>query len=142
MIRPFREKDTEAVVQIWLQASIQAHSFIEQAYWESKAEDMRTLYLPLSEIIVDEDPESGGLTGFMGLVDGYLGGLFIAPDYQGKGIGTRLLKLGKKIHDELELCVYAENRQAIRFYQKQGFRITGERTEETTGHTELLMIYP
>ncbi len=142
MIRPFREKDTEAVVQVWLKASIQAHSFIGRAYWEGKAEDMRTLYLPLSEVIVDEDPESGELTGFMGLVDGYLAALFVAPEHQGKGIGTRLLKLGKKIRDELELCVYAENRRAVRFYREQGFRLAGERVEEETGHTELLMQYP
>lgn len=55
MIRAFKEEDTETVIRIWLAASVRSHSFIDKAYWEEKAESMRTLYLPLSEIVVDED---------------------------------------------------------------------------------------
>ncbi len=31
-IRPFTPADTEAVLAIWLEASLQAHHFIEPAY--------------------------------------------------------------------------------------------------------------
>ena len=51
MIRAFRNEDSEAVVALWLEASLQAHAFVGKGYWESKVEDMRTLYLPLSEIV-------------------------------------------------------------------------------------------
>ena len=33
MIRPFQENDLFAVMQIWLDANIKAHSFIPQKYW-------------------------------------------------------------------------------------------------------------
>lgn len=59
MIRAFKEEDTETVIRIWLAASVRSHSFIDKAYWEEKAESMRTLYLPLSEIVVDEDRATG-----------------------------------------------------------------------------------
>lgn len=138
MIRVFQEKDTDEIVRIWLESSIRAHCFIPADYWESKAADMRNVYLPLSDILVDED-EAGKLTGFAALIDTFLAALFIAPEFQNRGIGSHLLRFVKKVHPDLELCVYAENEKAISFYQKHGFRIQGERIEAETGCQELLM---
>ena len=140
MIRAFKEEDTETVIRIWLAASVRSHSFIDKAYWEEKAEAMRTLYLPLSEIVVDEDRATGEVVAFMAFVEDYLAALFVAPSHQKRGVGSRLL--AKKMRGTLDLSVYAENERAVVFYQKNGFRITGERIEEMTGHTELLMTFP
>ena len=139
MIRAFKEEDTETVIRIWLAASVRSHSFIDKAYWEEKAEAMRTLYLPLSEIVVDEDRATGEVVAFMA---DYLAALFVTPSHQKRGVGSRLLALAKKMRGTLDLSVYAENERAVVFYQKNGFRITGERIEEMTGHTELLMTFP
>ena len=103
---------------------------------------MRTLYLPLSEIVVDEDRATGEVVAFMALVEDYLAALFVAPAHQKRGVGSRLLALAKKMRGTLDLSVYAENERAVAFYQKNGFRITGERIEEVTGRTELLMAFP
>ena len=35
MIRKFRNEDLEQIMQLWLQSNIQAHGFIEKAYWKS-----------------------------------------------------------------------------------------------------------
>lgn len=142
MIRAFREEDTEAVIRIWLEASICSHSFIDKAYWEEKADAMRTLYLPLSEVVVDEDKDTGEVIAFIAFVEDYLAALFVAPAHQKKGVGSRLLALAKKMRDTLELSVYAENERAVAFYRKNGFRMTDKRIEEMTGHTELLMVFP
>ena len=142
MIRAFKEEDTEAVIRIWLEASILSHSFIDKAYWEEKADAMRTLYLPLSEVVVDEDKDTGEVIAFIAFVEDYLAALFVAPAHQKKGVGSRLLALAKKIRDTLELSVYAENERAVAFYRKNGFRMTDKRIEEMTGHTELLMVFP
>ena len=142
MIRAFKEEDTEAVIRIWLEASILSHSFIDKAYWEEKADAMRTLYLPLSEVVVDEDKDTGEVVAFIAFVEDYLAALFVAPAHQKKGVGSRLLALAKKMRDTLELSVYAENERAVAFYQKNGFRMTDKRIEEMTGHTELLMVFP
>ena len=139
MIRAFREEDTEKVIAIWLEASFQAHGFIDRHYWENKVHDMRTLYLPLSDSLVYEDDESGEPVGFMSLIDSFLAGLFISPAYQGKGLGTRLLGLAKKIQPNMELTVYAANSRAIALYERHGFRVVAERMEEATGQRELVM---
>ena len=142
MIRAFKEEDTEAVIRIWLEASILSHSFIDKAYWEEKADAMRTLYLPLSEVVVDEDKDTGEVVAFIAFVEDYLAALFVAPAHQKKGVGSRLLALAKKMRDTPELSVYAENERAVAFYRKNGFRMTDKRIEEMTGHTELLMVFP
>ena len=142
MIRAFKEEDTETVIRIWLEASIRSHSFIDKAYWEEKADAMRTLYLPLSEVVVDEDKDTGEVVAFIAFVEDYLAALFVAPAHQKKGVGSRLLALAKKMRDTLELSVYAENERAVTFYRKNGFRMTDKRIEEMTGHTELLMVFP
>ena len=77
-----------------------------------------------------------------GLREDYLAALFVAPAHQKRGVGSRLLALAKKMRGTLDLSVYAENERAVAFYQKNGFRITGERIEEVTGRTELLMAFP
>ena len=118
------------------------HSFIDKAYWEEKADAMRTLYLPLSEVVVDEDKDTGEVVAFIAFVEDYLAALFVAPAHQKKGVGSRLLALAKKMRDTLELSVYAENERAVAFYRKNGFRMTDKRIEEMTGHTELLMVFP
>lgn len=142
MIRAFQEEDTEAVIRIWLDASVQSHSFIDRTYWEEKVDAMRTLYLPLSEIIVDEDTATGKIIAFMAFVEEYLAALFVTPAHQGNGVGARLLSLAKKMRGTLELSVYRENERAVAFYRKNGFRVVGERVEEMTGHTELIMVFP
>ena len=88
MIRAFKEEDTETVIRIWLAASVRSHSFIDKAYWEEKAEAMRTLYLPLSEIVVDEDRATGEVVAFMAFVEDYLAALFVAPAHQKRGVGS------------------------------------------------------
>ena len=142
MIRAFKEEDTEAVIRIWLEASILSLSFIDMVYWEEKADAMRTLYLPLSEVVVAEDKDTGEVIAFIAFVEDYLAALFVAPAHQKKGVGSRLLALAKKMRDTLELSVYAENERAVAFYRKNGFRMTDKRIEEMTGHTELLMVFP
>ena len=39
----------------------------------------------------------------------------------------------------LQLTVYKDNAPSIQFYEKHGFTVAGEQTDEHTGHAELLM---
>ena len=140
MIRTFREEDAEAVVRLWLEASIEAHDFIPCAFWESAAEDMRTVYLPMSdEIVLHVDDATGEIDAFLAFVGDFLAALFVAPAAQGRGLGSRLLRIAGRMHPELSLTVYKENSRAVAFYEKHGFRICGERVEAKTGAVEFLM---
>ena len=48
MIREYNPTDIEAVLDIWLTASIKAHDFVAPEFWESQVANMRDLYIPAS----------------------------------------------------------------------------------------------
>ena len=52
MIRNYREADIEQILDIWLSASIKAHSFVGSEFWQSKVSEMRDMYIPASETFV------------------------------------------------------------------------------------------
>ncbi len=143
MIRPFAKSDTEEIVRLWFEASVQAHSFIAWGYWEAARESMRTLYLPMSdEIVVHVSETSGEVDAFLAFVGDFLAALFVAPSAQGQGLGKRLLRVARRMHPHLTLAVYRENERAVRFYRQNGLVVCAERLEAHTGHWELLMGVP
>jgi L-phenylalanine/L-methionine N-acetyltransferase len=58
-------------------------------------------------------------------------GMMVHDDWQGKGVGTALLKAVIDLADNwlnlqrIELDVYTDNRRAIRLYERHGFEIEG-----------------
>lgn len=90
MIRAVKENDLSAVMQIWLDINIKAHSFISKHYWMDNY-DMVKKILPQAEIYVYENNGTKEIEGFIGLTDNYIAGLFVKEDMQSKGIGKQLL---------------------------------------------------
>ncbi len=84
-IRPFQADDMEAVLSIWLSASVQAHDFIAPRFWESKQSAMRDVYLPASETYVAE--ASGHVVGFYSLYENTLAAIFCATQPAGPRLG-------------------------------------------------------
>lgn len=140
-IRKAAADDTQAMLQIWLDASIQAHDFIPAAFWQNQLISMRDTYLPLAENYVIED--NNAVTGFASLLrpDAFLAALFVAPEQQGYGYGSALLDFLKQQGRELHLSVYAENAAAVSFYQKHGFKVISQGIDENTGHAEYAMTW-
>lgn len=141
IIRKAEIDDTQAILQIWLAASIQAHDFIPASFWQSQLINMRDTYLPLAENYVIE--ENNAVAGFASLLqpDSFLAALFIAPEQQGHGRGSALINFLKQQCRELHLSVYAENSASVGFYQKHGFSINSQGIDENTGHAELAMTW-
>lgn len=141
MIRKYEGDDINRMSTIWLEASFLAHDFIPRSYWESRAEDMRKVYLPSSLNYVYIEEITGEIAGFISVSDNYLPALFVTPSMQKRGIGKELMDFVKQSHDYLTLNVYADNRESVDFYKKQGFVIIKESIDEHTGHKEYLMEY-
>jgi len=137
MIRKFSGPDMDAVLNIWLEASIEAHSFIDREFWGSNIDDMRNVYLPASDTYVYE--EDGAVKGFLSLADNTVAALFVSPEFQGRGVGRELLDEARGIRKSLELCVYKKNIKAFDFYKRYGFNVVEERVDERSGEIEVLM---
>ncbi|MEN6375382.1 MAG: N-acetyltransferase [Smithella sp.] len=139
MIRDFEPLDMNDVLDIWLKASTQAHSFIESEFWKSKIDDMRKTYIPASDTYVFSD--NGTVKGFISLHGDTVAAMFVSPNVQGQGIGQKLMDKAKSLRRKLNLAVYSENPKSIQFYRKGGFTIIRERIDQHTGHIEILMEY-
>ncbi len=138
MIRKFTPSDIEKVLEIWLEGSKQSHDFVNAEYWQNMLPSVRKYYLPNTDSYVFEDKHQ--IKGFISAIDDkYIGALFVAKKYQNQKIGSKLLGYIKKIYPELTLKVFCKNTSALRFYQKHGFKIMAEQTDESTHEQELLM---
>lgn len=139
MIRLFTAKDSKEVVELWYEASVIAHDFIEASYWQEKKADMEQIYIPNSETYVYEKEKH--IVGFVSLIENYIAAIFVAPSEQGKGIGKELMQFVKQKRSTLELGVYVKNINSIAFYEKEGFVIVEEQIDESTGEREVVMEY-
>ena len=140
MIRKYVDGDIDAVMQIWLNTNIQAHSFISQDYWKNNF-DMVKEMMPLAEIYVHEVDNANQIDGFIGLNNDYIEGIFIKEAAQSKGAGKQLLDHVKKVKSTLKLNVYQKNERAIQFYLREKFSIQSESLDSNTGEKELIMVW-
>jgi len=136
-IRPFLPADMDAVLRIWLEASIRAHDFVAPEFWEERVDAMRNEYLPASEVWVLEEFET--IQGFCALHGDTLEALFVAPDAQGAGIGKELMQYVQSMRQRLELCVFSRNDISVAFYKRHDFTPVREQTDPHTGAAELVM---
>ncbi len=125
MIRKYEEKDIEAVLDAWYEASLIAHSFMDAAFFEQERENVRTIYMPRANTWVYEKDEK--VVGFISMVRNEVGGIFVHPEVQGQGIGTALMDKAR------------ENHKTRRFYERYGFVGVKEFIDEDLGQMQVRM---
>ena len=138
MIRKLQDADIDRVADIWLDANLKAHSFISPQYWKGNFETVKKM-LPQAEVYVYENDRE--IWGFIGLNGAYIEGIFVSGEMQSRGVGKRLLDFVKTKKTELRLNVYQKNMRAIRFYQREGFKILREGMDEATGEKDYEMTW-
>ncbi len=132
LIRPYdAETDLETLSTIWFEASLKAHPFIGKSRLIEQRRLIEEEYLPKAETSVACLERK--TVGFISLLGSYIGGLFIAPDRQGLGIGRKLITHALNRTGELSLEVYTANEQAVRFYSTLGFREVSRRDIDDFG---------
>ena len=139
-IRLSEECDINIIMEIWLESTIRAHSFIEKNYWVNNYDLVKTKYIPYSKTYVYE--EGNKIKGFISIIENnFIGALFVDNNSQGNGIGKKLLDFAKKEYKSLSLAVYKENEKALKFYLREGFSIVKEQVNEDSKRLELMMEY-
>lgn len=138
MIRRFRAEDLRPVMEIWLTANKKAHSFVPEQYWMDHFEEVENM-MPQAELYVYEEENTHQISGFIGLMDDYIAGIFVKDGEQSKGIGKQLLDYVKERKSTLTLSVYQKNIRAVSFYQREQFSVQSEGIDADTHEKELTM---
>ena len=140
MIRKFENLDLDAVMQIWLQANLDAHAFIPASFWEAHFEMVRDM-LPQAELYVHENEDPRQIDGFIGLTENHIEGIFVAKSARFKGIGKALLEYAKLRKPCLTLSVYQKDQRALAFYRREQFVVQAEGIDEDTNDAEIQMLW-
>ena len=125
MIRSLEPADLSAVSAIWLDANREAHDFIPASYWLGHFEEVRTA-LAQAEVWVFEAEARAEISGFIGLQEDYIAGIFVRREARSGGVGRQLLDHVKAGRRQLRLQVYRKNSRATGFYRREGFRVLEE----------------
>ena len=138
MIRILKEDDISKVIEIWFDSNVEVHNFISNDFWVKNLQFVESA-LSQSEVYISLHKNS--ISGFIGLNDDFIEGLFVDSKYRSKGIGKRLLDYVKLNHHILKLNVYVKNIRAVDFYKRNGFYISKSFIDEQTGENSYEMIW-
>lgn len=136
MIRKLEKEDIDEVMKIWLDTNINTHDFIDENYWKDHFEDAKNGILNVDSYVYEENKQ---IVGFIGVIDGYIAGIFVKKDMQGRGFGKQLIDNCKQKYKRLSLYVYEKNTKAIEFYKNMGFEIVKKGIDKPTKEEELYM---
>ena len=110
------------LLEVW-EGSVRAtHLFLSDDEIKSIKEYVPQALNGIAHLMIAED-ESGSAVAFMGIEDGSLEMLFIAPEERGKGLGKCLIQYGIENYAVERLAVNEQNPQAWGYYEHMGFQV-------------------
>ncbi len=134
-VRPYIDEDLEELLDVWYRASLMAHPFLSEKFFENERREIAEQWLPIAETMVYET--GGRVVGFVALIGNEVGAIFVDPDCQGRGIGRALMDAARASRPFLELDVFEANSIGRRFYAAYGFVFVSRHMNEAVGHPEL-----
>ena len=130
IIRRSQRHEGERLVEIWCRSVDATHDFLS-AQDRAEIEIQVRTFLPEAPLWVAADANNVPLA-FMLLSEHHLEALFVDPDARGTGVGRKLVEHALSLIPDLTTDVNEQNEQAVGFYQKMGFVVTGR--SETDDH--------
>ena len=124
------------LLEVWENSVRATHLFLSEKEIKSIREYVPQALREIAHLMIAED-EAGCAAAFMGIEDGTLEMLFIAPKERGKGLGKRLIQYGMENYGIERLAVNEQNPQARGFYEHMGFHVY-----KRTDHDEQGNPYP
>src|SRR5512143_2035348 len=151
VVRPWEKSDLEAIRRVTWESWVSTYlSFIPEG-------DLRSYFeIPYSEEFLLDLFDDPSMQGFVATTDGqvagyarlffsreenrlYVSSLYLLPEFEGRGVGSRLFEaaegyVAERGLDEVWMGVIVENRRALDVYRKMGFRF-GREEPFTMGKT-------
>jgi len=131
VIREYEPADCEEVLNVWANASAEAHPFLSREFLERERHNIPNVYLPNADTWVWES--GGRVVGFMSLLGNEVGALFVDPGAQRAGIGRALIGRARALRGGLEVEVFRDNLRGRAFYAKCGFEVMHHSIHAQTG---------
>jgi putative acetyltransferase len=123
--------DFDALTELW-EASVRAtHIFLKEGDIKFFKPLVRSQYLAAVNLYCIKNNNT--IKGFIGTMDNSIEMLFVHPSARGTGIGKVLLQFALKELQCTKVDVNEQNEQAVGFYLKQGFTITGRSETDAMG---------
>jgi putative acetyltransferase len=119
------------LTNVWESSVKATHHFLKPEDFEYYKQHGPTKYLPAVDLYVLRIDKM--IIGFIGVSDNHLEMLFIDADSRGKGYGKILLNYAIEHLGITTLDVNEQNKQALGFYKKRGFSITGRSEKDAEG---------
>ena len=110
------------LLEVWESSVRATHLFLSGDEVKSIKEYVPQALNGIAHLMIAED-ESSRIVAFMGIEDGSLEMLFVAPEEHGKGLGKRLIQYGIENYAVERLAVNEQNPQAKGFYEHMGFHV-------------------
>lgn len=125
-VRPALPEEREALEDLQRRASLALPDYREQLEANPDAIHLPTGQIARGDVLVAE--LDGQVAGFAALDGPELDGLFVRPDWWGRGIGRALIQ--EAVHESrrrgLSLVTVLASPGARQFYEKCGFLVEGE----------------
>jgi ribosomal protein S18 acetylase RimI-like enzyme len=135
IIRPARAAEYDEVARVWMESWVSTGLEAASNFLLAKlrARIPQEVANGLSLFVADD----GGTLAAMLALDLpklYLDQLFVAPQYQGRSLGRKLLAFTRThLPDQILLRCVRENEKAWRWYEREGFVFETEEVEPMTG---------
>ncbi|WP_409012144.1 acetyltransferase [Aeromonas salmonicida] len=122
-IEQAKTRDHPTLISLW-EASVRAtHHFLPEEEIDALKLLILEHYFAAVDLVCARDDT--GITGFCGVLDGNIEMLFLAPEARGRGIGRLLVAHAISRQGATRVDVNEQNVQALGFYQRMGFVVTG-----------------
>jgi putative acetyltransferase len=131
-IRAFKLSDLGPLLDIWLRSVRATHAFLAESDIQGLLPVVRDHSLPNLDIWVLCSDDSEPI-GFMGVGEGSIDALFIAPEHVRRGGGRMLVEHARKLTGHLRVDVNEQNPEAIKFYEANGFHVIGRSSFDDGG---------
>jgi ribosomal protein S18 acetylase RimI-like enzyme len=137
LIRPARAEEDDEIARVWMESWVstgleQASNFLLA---NLSARVRREIENGWSLFVADDRGTIAAMLA-LHLPRHYLDQLFVAPTWQGRSLGRKLLAFTRtQMPDEIHLRCVRENEKAWRWYEREGFVFEKEQVEPMNGFT-------